>query len=218
MTRTTTSNCPLCHNQAHRFCVIEQKNYFECDRCKSLFLERSSYPSKTAEKRRYTYHQNNLKDRGYRRFVRPLIKAVKSNFGNNHLGLDYGCGQNPVLTTLLRKKGMQVEKYDPFFQDNSRVFKKTYDYIVCCEVVEHFHQPRKEFERLKTLLKPGGTLFCKTSMITPKIKSNFKTWWYKNDLTHVFFYSEKTFLQIKQQFNFAQLEVNPNYVLLHDTI
>ena len=34
---------------------------------------------------------------------------------------------------------------------------------------------------------------------------DFSTWWYKNDLTHVFIFQEKTFEWIKKELGFVDL-------------
>ena len=81
------------------------------------------------------------------------------------------------------------------------------DFIICCEVIEHFHSPSSEFALLRKLLKPGGSLLCMTHLL-PK-KTAFRNWYYKNDPTHVIFYSEENIQWIKSNFNF---ESTPNKV------
>ena len=161
--------------------------------------------SKEKEKERYQLHQNDVDDEGYQNFVSPLVDAVLKNFEADDLGLDFGSGTNSVITSLLRKKGYNIETYDPFFDPNTNALEHTYDYIVSCEVIEHFYQPSKEFARLYSLLKPGGILFCKTNLYSSSI--NFESWWYKNDATHVFFYSDKTVQWINKHFDYQELKV-----------
>ncbi|MEW7280790.1 methyltransferase domain-containing protein [Aquimarina sp. 2201CG1-2-11] len=91
--------------------------------------------------------------------------------------------------------GMILLHMPPIFVQTKTFLKKRYVYIVCFEVMEHFYNPAKEFGLLKSLLLPNGTLYCKTKLYNSMI--NFTTWWYKNDPTHVFFYSNSTLLWIK---------------------
>jgi SAM-dependent methyltransferase len=132
----------------------------------------------------------------------------------NDSGLDYGAGTGPVITKMLREKGYQIETYDPFFNPRKEALKKTYDYIVCCEVIEHFHNPVEEFEGLKNILKNGGTLYCMTQLYDSSI--HFKTWNYKDDETHVIIYHRKGMEYIQKRFGFSSLEINNRLILLFD--
>lgn len=60
--------------------------------------------------------------------------------------------------------------------------------------MEHFHDPKLEFEKLHALLNPGGALICKTDLYTEDI--DFKKWYYKNDPTHVFIYHKNSVKQL----------------------
>ncbi|WP_050855571.1 methyltransferase domain-containing protein [Gillisia limnaea] len=66
--------------------------------------------------------------------------------------MDYGCGTGPVATAELVKHSYKVNLYDPYFENHPEVFEETYDFIICCEVMEHFHNPFEEFNRLFKLL------------------------------------------------------------------
>jgi 2-polyprenyl-3-methyl-5-hydroxy-6-metoxy-1,4-benzoquinol methylase len=46
----------------------------------------------------------------------------------------------------LEDDGYKIKQFDPFFHNDIAVLRRSYDYIVCCEVIEHFHSPSKEFE------------------------------------------------------------------------
>ena len=64
---------------------------------------------------------------------------------------------------------------------------------------------KKEFELLKSLLKPNGKLYCMTDLFSDTI--DFEKWYYKNDETHVFFYQSETFQWIKELLNFSKVTV-----------
>lgn len=110
-----------------------------------------------------------------------------------------------MISSVLAGRGYAVKQYDPFFINDTAVLQLRYDYIVCCEVIEHFHSPAKEFVSLKKMLKPDGRLYCMTHVFGNDI--HFDTWYYKNDLTHVFFYQLETFERIKDKCNFSALSI-----------
>ena len=127
-------------------------------------------------------------------------------------GLDYGCGKTAIVEQLLLRKQYNIVGYDPIYYPNENVFDGKYNYITSCEVVEHFYDPAKEFLNLSELLLPKGKLYLKTNLFKEGIE--FKNWWYKNDPTHVFFYSEKTLEYIKEEFNFSSLIITDKYIEL----
>lgn len=204
--------CILCDSKS---CVsyadIAGINYQQCQTCDLIFMNPQNRISAQAEKARYEKHENNVLDDGYQKFVAPLIAEITQKiWSENSLGLDFGSGPgDSAVSYLLQKQNYTLKKYDPFFHNDLSVLQhNTYDYIVSCEVVEHFYSPKDEFEKLKSYLKPGGYLFLMTSLKTETI--DFKTWSYRRDQTHVCFYSEKSFQYIKNQFRFKTLSIQPN--------
>lgn len=201
-----SARCPLCSGDAELFLEMPDKTYHRCGRCLGIFLDRAYLVSPEAEKRRYEEHNNDIHDTRYQKFVEPIVLKIQERFTREHRGLDYGAGTGPVIAKLLWDKGYPVELYDPYFWNNSAVLEVKYDFIICCEVIEHFHSPAKEFKLLRSLLNPGGELVCMTDLYSKD--TDFKNWYYKNDPTHVFFYHAETLYWIKEQFGFSSSEIN----------
>lgn len=168
-----------------------QRDYWRCERCKATFLDPQQLPSAESEQQEYQLHQNDVNDDGYRRFLMRVSEPLLQRLQSAQQGLDYGCGPGPALADMLTQAGHQMSLYDPVFQPDTEALQRTYDFITCTEVAEHFHQPAQEFDRLNTLLKPGGWLAIMTSFQTDD--SAFANWHYRRDPTHVVFYKEETF-------------------------
>ena len=198
--------CSLCNSTTAAFFKSNFKEYFQCENCEAILLNSSNYPTPNEEIIRYQEHNNNVNDIRYQNFVSPIVKAVLKDFTNSKNGLDFGCGTGPVITKLLRDKNYPITTYDPFFDNNQKVLKTNYDFIVCCEVIEHFHYPLKEFKLLKSLLKQNGKLYCMTDLFSKTI--DFKEWYYKDDNTHVIFYHKNTFNWIKENVSFSKVTIN----------
>ena len=92
---------------------------------------------------------------------------------------------------MFEEVGHQMAIYDRFYADDPTVFDYRYDFITTSETIEHLQQPRQEFDLLWRCLKPGGLLGVMTQFVGDP--ADFNNWHYKNDLTHVCFYSESTF-------------------------
>jgi Zn-finger nucleic acid-binding protein len=207
--------CPLCTSKASLFCSINiEQNYYKCPTCYAVFLDPRKYIDRLSEKERYKTHNNDVKDSRYQNFVKPITDAILQKFEKNSDGLDYGCGTGPVASVVLEQHGFNnIALYDPFFKPDKACLNRTYDFIICCEVMEHFFYPQKEFKLLKNLLKTTGQLFCKTSVLKEDITATeFNDWWYKNDPTHVFFYTPNTLDYIANAFNFNQVNVKSKLI------
>ncbi len=205
------ASCILCNSSTtSEYFRDENHHFLVCNACTTVFRHPNTWMVPSAEKERYLAHHNNVDDTGYQKFVMPLVKAVSSNFYNAS-GLDFGAGTGPVAAKLLTERGYSVALYDPFFHTDIGVLEKQYDFIICCEVIEHFHKPLKEFKLLKNLIKPNGKLFCMTTLWAGNVVE-FAGWWYKNDSTHTLFYNPTNLNFIKENANFSKVSINGNII------
>jgi cyclopropane fatty-acyl-phospholipid synthase-like methyltransferase len=175
-------------------------------------MDSAFYVDHVTEKQRYEEHLNDVHDQGFQNFVSPITKSIIEDFASHAIGLDFGSGTAPVISHILEQKGYKMHQFDVFFAPDRQVLNKKYDFIACCEVVEHFHHPREEFKTLRALLNPGGKIYIMTNMITKP--ERFQNWYYRRDPTHVFFYTPKTFEYIKTEFGFSELKIDKRLIIL----
>lgn len=199
-------HCPLCRTAATQF---YKQEFFCCSECKGIFRPQQLHLGPEDERVRYQNHNNDVHDPRYRQFVSPITTAVESDFSVVHKGLDFGAGTGSAISRVLLEKGYNIRQYDPFFHHYPELLEKKYDYVVCCEVIEHFYNPRMEFSLLSRLLNPGGWLYCMTHVYSPEIP--FADWYYKNDPTHVFIYQKETMEWISK-FRFSELSIKGRLV------
>ncbi|HET8807258.1 MAG TPA: class I SAM-dependent methyltransferase [Methylophaga sp.] len=160
-------------------------------------------PDAEREKALYLTHNNDVDDPRYQAFVSPVTQAILAEQSTDKTGLDFGAGPGPVISHQLAQQGYKVILYDPFFHNNINALNDIYDFIISCEVIEHFHHPALEFARLRALLKPGGSLYCMTELFSETV--DFANWYYKNDPTHVCFYHVDCLPLIAERFGFSQV-------------
>jgi SAM-dependent methyltransferase len=210
MESNNNTSCPLC--ACLDFQEI-QTGFFDCSICRGIFRDRQVLLAPQQEKARYETHNNDVFDPRYRNFVSPITSAVLSDFApDSGVGLDFGAGTGPVISRVLEENGYAIKQYDPFFHNHPELLEHTYDYIVCCEVIEHFYSPERDFALLKRLLKPGAILYCMTHIFTPDMC--FDKWSYIKDPTHVFFYRPETLEWIRKHFGFAALSIDKRAIKL----
>jgi hypothetical protein len=202
--------CPLCFNQTPEF-YADIQTYYRCPHCDGIFVDENDLIRKDIEKRVYEQHNIDTKDEGYRKFVSPITESIVDAYRDDADGLDFGAGRSAIISAVLEEKGYVVKNYDPFFHDNKALLENRYEFISACEVVEHFHKPNKEFHLLKNMLTQNGKIYIMTDLYDGR---EFGSWYYKNDPTHVFFYTAKTFEFIKEEFGFKGVEIKGRLVIL----
>ena len=102
--------------------------------------------------------------------------------------------------------------YDPFYRPDTKPLESRYDFICATEVVEHLHRPGEELERLWGMLHPGGYLGVMTKLVLDA--GAFARWHYKNDPTHVCFFSRDTWAWWSGQHNAELSIVGADVILL----
>ena len=192
--------CPLCKSEkTGLFYSGNQRHYFRCSSCELIFLSQDCFLEPKDEKARYSTHRNSPDDIQYRNFLNRMIEPLIPFLRTRAVGLDYGCGPGPTVSVMLEEHDFVVFNYDPYFYPKKELLETTYDFVTCTEVVEHFYSPGKDFESLFLLIKEEGTLGIMTQLYDDSI--DFESWYYKNDETHVSFYTRKTFQHLAKAYN-----------------
>lgn len=204
--------CPLCSGNTDYFQTNITTEYFKCRTCRALFMNPEHYLNRHEEKERYLEHNNDVNDPRYQNFVSPIINCIRKNFTPENIGLDFGSGTGPVITKILKDHGYNISTYDPYFDNRPKLLEESYDYIACCEVMEHFHNPAEEFTLLRSMLNNNGKLICMTKLYDDSI--DFTRWYYKDDPTHIFFYHAETLEWIKNRFKFSSLTIDKRLIEL----
>jgi SAM-dependent methyltransferase len=204
--------CPLCASEhPGAFFKDTTRTYRRCGRCQLVFVPKRYWLSPAQEKATYDLHENDADHPGYRQFLSRLSTPLLARLDSNQTGLDFGCGPGPALAALLEKRGHTVALFDPHYVNNPLVFDQTYDFICATEVVEHLHDPNKEWATLFKLLRPGGWLGIMTKLVIDQ--RAFSQWHYIRDRTHICFYSRSTFEYLARRFK-AELSFVENDVIL----
>jgi SAM-dependent methyltransferase len=181
----------LCHGErVEPYFEDRLRPYLQCRRCELVFVAPGNRPSRARERAEYDLHRNDVDDPAYRRFLSRLANPLLQRLPAAARGLDFGCGPGPALAAMLEEAGHRVALYDAYYQPDPGALVPGYDFICATEVVEHLHRPGEELARLWRLLAPGGVLGIMTKLV--RDRAAFAGWHYKNDITHVCFFSRAT--------------------------
>lgn len=98
---------------------------------------------------------------------------------------------NKTIADFIPEKN-NIYGWDPFFNSKSELNPESADLVLCLEVAEHFENPIESFKNMANVCSKNGiiaigTLPINSNMVVP---SDFENWWYKDDATHVSFYTE----------------------------
>jgi SAM-dependent methyltransferase len=173
--------------------VKKQHAYYRCLSCGFVYLDDEFIVNKECEREQYNLHNNGFESLGYVKMfedfiaksIAPYDKSIKSV-------LEFGCGSGPVLAELLRRKGMNVDQYDLYFYPKKVYEDKIYDLITSTEVFEHLKEPLKILEMLVKHTKDNGYIVLMTKF-PPADDKTFLDWWYIRDVTHISFFTAKSF-------------------------
>ena len=206
------SNCPLCAHMPECFCKDRAREYLRCPRCDLVFVPEQSRLAPAEEKSRYDFHQNDPNDSGYRNFLNRLFQPLEKKLSPGARGLDFGCGPGPTLSLMFEEAGYSCAVYDLYYANDPTVFEQQYDFLTRSETMEHMYRPGKEFERFVQLVKPGGWIAIMTQLYD-EAPVPFDRWHYKDDDTHVCFFSKKSFQTLEKTYG-LHLEFHSDSVVL----
>jgi hypothetical protein len=195
------TSCLLCSSSSDHFYRDKKREFFHCGHCDLIFVPKKDHLLPFQEKREYDFQENDPSDPDYRKFLNRILVPLERYLAPEMEGLDFGSGPGPTLHLMLQEKGYKVEVFDPFYANHPDRLEREYDFVTCTEVVEHFCNPKASWQVLSSLVKKEGRLAIMTLLCSPEIKKNFSSWWYKNNCTHVSFYSFETLQWIAEQFS-----------------
>ncbi|EDK29368.1 methyltransferase-related protein [Vibrionales bacterium SWAT-3] len=189
----------------------KRRAYLQCQQCELVFVKPDQRLEANEEKAHYDLHENDPSDAGYRRFLSRIADPLTDKISSNSHGLDFGCGPGPTLSIMLEEAGHTMELYDIYYHPETSVLEKTYDFMTATEVIEHLYHPDKVWQQWLNLVKPKGWIGLMTKLVIDV--DAFAGWHYKNDPTHVVFFSRQTF-QFLAERDKLELEFIGNDVIL----
>lgn len=214
MEKKRSQICRLCESlkiQTHHE-TPQGALFWLCQDCGYVFRDQTQLLTLKEEQARYDSHENDVESEGYQKFLRPVVNCILQHQTTQDHGLDYGCGPSSVIEYLLKQQNYLMDVYDPYFYPENLKPWKTYDYVSCTEVVEHFHQPLIDFAKILQIMKPRARLYIKTGWLVEV--AQFPQWHYHRDPTHVGFFNEKSFGFLAQKFGLQLQQMRSECVIL----
>lgn len=203
--------CKICGNST-KLLSINNIFYRKCSLCDFLFKTDEYILSSKSEFERYKLHNNN--DQGYIDYQKNFYNDIKGFLYGKVL--DYGCGDNHVLASIISDSGFDSSFYDLYFYHDEKVLNEKYDIIILEEVIEHLKDPLGEIKKLLEILNNSGKIIIRTQLLNYKV--DLSKWWYLRDSTHISFFSFKTFKYICELFNLNIIYCNDKDILVLEKV
>ena len=143
-----------------------------------------------AERARYAHHDNVGTNQGYVAFLGQVADTVSSLTAPDATVLDFGSGENHVLTDILNDRGRRCRAYDPLYGLGGDALLEKYAVVVMCEVIEHLRDLRAELARVGGCLRSGSHVVVRTRCY-PSL-TEIPSWWYARDITHINFFAPRS--------------------------
>ncbi|MBD3316390.1 MAG: methyltransferase domain-containing protein [Chitinivibrionales bacterium] len=178
------------------------RELIECSECSLIFVPRRYHLGADKERRRYALHNNSMHDAGYLKYLRGFRRELLAVPISKPSVLDFGSGRECVLTRLLRDEGLWAHAYDPLYDIGKDALQRRYDLVVMCEVIEHLRNLRDELALVRRCCVDGGYVVIRTETYTDV--TDFGSWWYAADPTHINFFHPKTMSVVAQ---FLQMKI-----------
>lgn len=213
-TGISLDTCPLCRStQLTAFHQDKKRAYLQCQQCALVSVPPRFYLSSAAEKAEYDKHENHPDDVGYQRFLSRTLDPLLACVSSTASGLDFGCGEGKALSLMAKARGYQIDNYDLYYANDPQVLSSQYDFITLTEVIEHVSDAAALVAQLDKLLKNNGIL----AVMTKRVQDvhAFATWHYKNDPTHINFYSITTFEWLAKHYGWRLDIIDKDVVFLH---
>ena len=195
--------CPLCKHSdcyAYHQGSKPERDYFHCPNCDLVFVPVRFHLCSKEEQRIYDQHNNLPSDPNYRGFLNKLCQPLSKLLPKGAKGLDFGSGPGPTLSLMLEENGFSCVNYDKYYANDPDVLTQDFDFVSTTEVVEHLSNPGEIFELLfKLVHKRAGVLGLMTKQHSQD-PVHFANWHYKNDPTHISFYSQSTLIYLSQRY------------------
>lgn len=176
--------CPICDSNERKY-VTRKGNvcYYQC-RCTAIYADKIIDGSEYDNDRYWDIYQTNRYEEGQRSTARILNDRFGLSVNYNGLAFEIGCGVGTTIDEFRRigwdaigidvsRKAKEIvgKMYGKQMTDSIltgdfldlQVLKPTYDLILSNNTIEHFHKPRKVFQKVHEMLVDGGIF----SIMTP---------------------------------------------------
>ena len=208
--------CRVCKIPSEEF-YKDTRTFYKCPVCYLIFTEEMADEKGSEEHYKKQWTEGNP---DFWKQQVDVFMGVAERFITPAKILDFGSGSG-AITEELRSRGYDVTPLEPmehgYLRDQN--YPYLFNLIVGLEVIEHIPNLWDELRELNDVLQPGGVMIFSTAMTDkfiehPQAVEVFKGWWYKDDQTHVSFFSTDSVAMMAHKMGYESYVVGDQLFVL----
>jgi 2-polyprenyl-3-methyl-5-hydroxy-6-metoxy-1,4-benzoquinol methylase len=176
--------------------------FCKCPVCALIFTNETA--DNAAAEKHYKSQWNNTDANFWKQQVEGLLGVIQRYRMPVGRVLDFGSGSGEI-TKEFQRRDIDATPLEPmvhgYLKDQNYPHK--FDVVVGVEVIEHLPNLSQELKEIDRFLADDGIMLFTTILTNSFIDSAnavdvFKGWWYKDDPTHVSFFSNKSIFKLAE--------------------
>ena len=194
-------NCRICETESSLF-YSDVRSFYKCPSCTLIFTNETA--DNVAAEKHYKDQWNNADKNFWKQQTDGLLSVIHRYKMPVGRVLDFGSGTGEI-TKEFQARGIEATPLEPMIHGylKDQNYPDKFDVVVGVEVIEHLPDMREELKEIEKNLSADGIMLFTTILTDSFIDSineveQFKGWWYKDDPTHVSFFSSKSILRLAE--------------------
>ncbi len=197
---TITMLCRICNTSSNQY-YKDSRVFYKCPQCSFIFTEHSL--DREGQEKHYKGQWGNS-GKEYAITLTDNLLSIINKYRKPSRILDFGSGSGSLTDEFL-SRGINTTPYEPMIHGNlnEQNYQDKFDAVIATEVIEHLPNLWDELKNIMEVLTHNGiavltTLMTNAFVDTPNEQFAFRKWWYKDDLTHVSFFCNRSLAKLSE--------------------
>ena len=198
--KTIKMLCRICNSSSSQY-YKDTRVFHKCPQCSLIFTDQTL--DRESEEKHYKGQWENSNKEHIIALADKLITIINKYRKPSRI-LDFGSGSGSITDEFL-SRGIDTTPYEPMAHGSlaKHNYQNKFDTVIATEVIEHLPNLWDELKNIMGVLTNDGiavftTLMTNAFIDTPNEQFAFRKWWYKDDLTHVSFFCNRSLAKLAE--------------------